>query len=655
LHKTYILNSKQSLQFFSSYRTGLLFWLLLIITAWAYWDGLESIFILDDEPNLESLSSIKGKNYLEEIGLYLYEGNAGTLKRPISLFTFALQAHQWPNNPFAFKYINLMIHLLNACLIFWLILLITRLLDLSEQHSRLLALLTTAVWVLNPTQISTVLYVVQRMAQLSVLFTLLGLLAYVLGRTQLHFKQLKSGYLWICLGVSLATMLALFSKENGVLLLLYILVLEFTLFNRLPKPAYWQIWRSLFLYLPLLGLIVYFIFKFDVFLNGYTVRDFTLSERLLTESRILLEYIWKIIIPNPQVLNLFHDDYIISKNLLDPPITLVSVIILLTAFALAIFLRHRQPVFSFAVLWFLAGHSIESSFIPLVLYFEHRNYLAMLGILFALVYGTVHILMMQKSFLRRLGVFFILGWLFLQMSLTWSEAKLWHNPLLQAVIWAKQKPMSRYAQSHAASVFIILGKYPQAVQYYQQMLHNFPQDTGPYALWLSVACFDSQVDLPEKQTMLQHFATAKGDIGAISGFRVLLEEHLDKGCDPQFPVELIGESLEKITQNPDLYPHYKADFYNLYARFIASQREYNKAIETADKSLQMESNINIKMFRLNWLIQADRLPEAMAYISQLRKEFNLVTLSLYTKHLDILRRYIQNIYKIRSPDKSSSS
>ncbi len=47
--------------------------------------------------------------------------------------------------------------------------------------------------------------------------------------------------------------------------------------------------------------------------------------------------------------------------------------------------RKKWPLFAFAVLWFFAGHALESTFLPLEYFFEHRNYLPLLGPIFALV------------------------------------------------------------------------------------------------------------------------------------------------------------------------------------------------------------------------------------------------------------------------------
>ena len=50
-------------------------------------------------------------------------------------------------------------------------------------------------------------------------------------------------------------------------------------------------------------------------------------------------------------------------------------------FSGSIFNSRRFPLAAFGIVWFLIGHSLESTFIPLELVHEHRNYLPLLGIL----------------------------------------------------------------------------------------------------------------------------------------------------------------------------------------------------------------------------------------------------------------------------------
>jgi hypothetical protein len=118
---------------------------------------------------------------------------------------------------------------------------------------------------------------------------------------------------------------------------------------------------------------------------GYAVRDFTLVERLMTEARVLWFYLSQILLPSHGAFAIYLDGFSVSRSLFQPPSTLFS----LVGWALVLVVvgfKHRWPMLSFGLLWFLVGHSLESTIVPLEIAHEHRNYLPALGPLLAAGY-----------------------------------------------------------------------------------------------------------------------------------------------------------------------------------------------------------------------------------------------------------------------------
>jgi tetratricopeptide (TPR) repeat protein len=245
----------------------------------------------------------------------------------------------------------------------------------------------TAIWLLHPLNLTTTLYVVQRMTSLSALFTVLGLALYVTGRTRQ--QEGRGGFSFILGGIIGCGALALMAKENGALLPLYALVVEWSLFRFAARDHFTR--RSLIglfvclILIPACTLVGYTALHPEWLLSAYRNRSFLLSERLLTEARILWTYIRLLVAPSVQELALYHDDIPVSRGLMEPVSTLWAVIGLGMAATTAIALRARAPMVSLGILWFFAGHLMESSFIGLELMHEHRNYLPELGILMALL------------------------------------------------------------------------------------------------------------------------------------------------------------------------------------------------------------------------------------------------------------------------------
>tara|TARA_B110000444_G_scaffold249013_1_gene273587 strand:+ start:1250 stop:1879 length:630 start_codon:yes stop_codon:yes gene_type:complete len=185
----------------------------------------------------------------------------------------------------------------------------------------MLGLLAAALWLLHPFNGSTTLYVVQRMAQLMTLFGLSSLLCYLKGR-RLVLLNPKQGLFLLCLSLFPFALLSVHSKENGVLLLLLIVVFEFSIFRLEPKNSALVAWFRVGVLAPLAMFGIYLVFTFADSVAAYEFRHFSLLERLLSESRILLIYLAKIFLPIDAGVSLFHGDFQISKSILNPLSTL---------------------------------------------------------------------------------------------------------------------------------------------------------------------------------------------------------------------------------------------------------------------------------------------------------------------------------------------
>ena len=133
------------------------FFALLGITVLVYWPGLAGVFMLDDIPNLSPLADNPELGELGRAYQFALSGRSSPLGRPLALSTFLLNDNAWPSSAWLFKYTNLMIHLVNGALLFWLLWLVCRYLPgASLQRRGFIALATTAFWLLHPLNVSTV-------------------------------------------------------------------------------------------------------------------------------------------------------------------------------------------------------------------------------------------------------------------------------------------------------------------------------------------------------------------------------------------------------------------------------------------------------------------------------------------------------------------
>nr|WP_315488773.1 hypothetical protein [uncultured Rhodoferax sp.] len=352
----------------------LLIWLLLFVI---YSSGLRGDFAFDDYVNIVNNPSLRADGDTKDSLLSAASsGITSPLGRPISMVSFALNYSLFGEKPFSFKLTNLVIHYVNALLMFLLITQLTRSTEsqIGKQDSYVLATAVAITWAVHPLNAMPVLHVVQRMTSLSALFMLLALCLYIYGRR----SKTLPGHISIVASLVVCWPAAIYSKETGLLLPLYLVLIEWLVlgtFKRLAKNTIR--WGCV-----IVGCLVLFVCwaNWAWIVGGYRMRDFTLAERLYTEPRVLWFYIQQLLVPIPQLYGLYHDDIAISRGWFDPPGTILAAVGWVTVAVLAFSQRNRRPLFTFAVFWFLASHILESTILPLEIAHEHRNYLASVGL-----------------------------------------------------------------------------------------------------------------------------------------------------------------------------------------------------------------------------------------------------------------------------------
>jgi tetratricopeptide (TPR) repeat protein len=440
------------------------------LTLLVYQPGLSGPFLFDDFPNLEKLGALGPIENWELLQAYLSSGFAGPTGRPISLASFLLDAKDWPADPAPFKRTNVLLHLLIGAILFPTIRKLLSAIGRSPREADWIALIAVTLWLLNPFLVSTTLYVVQRMTQLAALFSILGVWAYLQGRLWLPTRPYL-GYATLTISVVLATALAVFSKENGVLLPLLILTMEFALRFHWTTPGPDWRWKTVFLGLPALAIMIYLAMPLPNLASPIPTRNFSLAERLLTEPRLLWDYLFHLLIPHIQTRGLYQDGIVISTRFFKPWTTLPALLGLLTLGMGGCLARRRWPLLSLAILFFLAGHLLESTTIALELYFEHRNYLPAIFLFLPIAAGVVQLRNHVKPALVGFIAFTLSG---SYAMATWQGARLWGDENQLMLVWAETNPRSPRAQNSAAQTWLRLGLPDRAIAHLEQALRGMP-------------------------------------------------------------------------------------------------------------------------------------------------------------------------------------
>lgn len=409
-----------------------------------YMLGLSGGFYFDDEWNILRNQALQVDSFdLNGLWQAALSGTSGPFGRPLAMLSFALNHVFFGLDPYYFKIVNLFIHLMCGWTIYVLVILLSPHFPGMPVHNRrLFAFLVLLLWLLHPLNLTTVLYSVQRMTGLSALFCLLGMLAYVKARQLGRNKWKLRLSLFVCSFIVFWP-LALASKENAALFPVFLFILELV-FLRFRTSDQGEISKPLvfsylgFLAIPSIAVLVYFLIFPEWIVNGYSVRDFSLHERLMTEPRILLFYLGQIFLPSNSALGLFHDDIALSTSLISPWTTLPASLAVIFSSMWALAQVRKRPVMSFGILFFLAAHSLESSVFALELAHEHRNYLATFPVLMAIAYY----LLIGTLFTPRVRAVLSVCVIVFFGATTTIRAATWGTPVLHSVSELTNHPLS---------------------------------------------------------------------------------------------------------------------------------------------------------------------------------------------------------------------
>ncbi len=570
-----------------------LFVLLTVVTALAYWPGTRGVFLIDDYPNIVQNNALK--TLKPTFGSFLaaaLSSNSGPTRRPIAMATFAANVlaagggKKIGDDASAMKWTNVGIHLLNGLLVFILLrLLLGRYRRLypetSERACDWAALAVTAAWLLAPINLTAVLYVVQRMTSLAGTFSLLGLIAYMLGRRQLHEDPRSvRGWALLLATALICTPLALFSKEIGALTLLYALVIEWTLYGLRRADGRRAtgviVYFSLFLAVPAIAALAWLV-PDELRASAWSARPFTLGERLLTEGRVLWHYLWWTLVPDNRSLTLFHDAFPVSHGLFRPWSTLPAWAGIGVLLAAGILARRRYPLIAFGILWFLAGQVMTATFIPLELVFEHREYLPSLGV-YAALFGTLIVLTAHYAH-RRLVVAAMVAIIALYGAALGLRSTDWSNPLRQLAIAARDHPDSpRATYSYGRVLATYAYTHPKLVPVARKALEKAARVPGqgllPDATLIIMALRNNQTVNPALYyRMARLLAKRPADPGDISGLYSLVHcallDHDPCKLDPKLMTLVFASALTR--------PHPSSTIMTMYGNYLLNVSEQPRA------------------------------------------------------------------------------
>ncbi len=377
--------------------------LIAILTFLIYSNTFYAGFHFDDADNIAENYSIRNLgNWIDII-----RGQRG-----IAMLSFAINYAIGGLNVIGYHIVNLVIHITNGILVYFLIFLTLDRIDSFKGIAKKIAIYTALLFAVHPIQTQAVTYIVQRMESLSSMFMLIGLLLFIKGTET--SKTVSRVLLFVAVAVSY--LLGFKSKEVAITLPAIIILYDYCFLSEgNPKKLIgrWPIYGVL--------LVIFVLLAAPTFTGlqetpgeapsaGFGVQSITPKEYLFTQFNVLIYYITLLFVPINQNLDY---DFPVSKGLFEVPVVnpgtvlniplpppIVSLIILMTIIGFALYLltryasriTHHGRLIAFFVLWFFIILSPSSSFVPIIdVIFEHRLYLPSVGffVLFSLAFDRI--------------------------------------------------------------------------------------------------------------------------------------------------------------------------------------------------------------------------------------------------------------------------
>lgn len=596
----------------------------LLAVFFAFSLGWNGPIILDDNLHLPKLAGYDDTiDSRAEFAQLVFSGER-LIGRQLSYLSLLVDDNRWPTETAKFKRTNTLLHMLNGVLVFLFVRSLMRTLRgrLSESAKQAdwIALAAMAMWVVHPLHLSPTMMIIQRMTLLAGTFSLLAMICYLHGR-RIAAKHTLTGYAWMTFGFGACMTLGVFSKEPAVLTALYLLVIEFTLLSPFgpSRPPRWRIWAGVMLVLPL-ALVAFNYLRLAGYMDElYVKRDYDMTERLMTEARIVLQYLRVILLPSLSLSSPYHDDFVVSRGLFDPVTTLLSIVSIFGLVTTAIVRRQNWPLFAFALLWFFGGHLLESTILPLELYFEHRNYLPMLGFYVAIAYWVASF---TSHSYRRLGYLGVVLYTLLAATISLSSAQVWGRADLIAQVWSSERPASLRAQLDAIDYWTREGVSEQVNSHFETVLAHHPNNAGIYLLqYLIKQCNDPSAPLnaPSLDRIKEVIPKADFDHMSITALRWIKKERDKREC------RISWADMSTLTQlyleNPNFrnITSARAAFYLALADFKAQQRDLDGILQALDGAYDSRPNFDTALQQAWWLATAKRFEEAEKYLVKARE------------------------------------
>jgi len=568
---------------------------IILLGAVLYSNILNAPFVFDDHISIKENDSIRSiAESFKNISSNRY----------LVLLSFAFNYAAGGLKPFGYHLINNIIHVINALLVYYLVILTfktpfftSRLTPHASRHF-FVAFFSAFIFIAHPIQTQAVTYISQRAASMAAMFYLLSLVMYIKWRLRNQDAGIRMQHAsWIMYLCSLLfAILAMKTKETAFTLPVVIALYEFSFFNKTPdaKVSLSNLKRFLYLLPILLTLLIIPLsmvnFKApleaitqDINIQSRETVNISRADYFLTQSRVIVTYLRLLVLPVNQSLDYSYPVY---HSFFDLQVFL-SFLCLVMLFGIAVYLfylsrktHHALRLTAFGISWFFITLSVESSIIPIRdIIVEHRLYLPSIGFFIAAVLSVEYFF----SNVRLKIALMLVIVLVLSIS-TYNRNTIWKDPqaLWEDVI--AKSPNNARAYNNLGVELKNKGEYDKAIEQLEKSLKADKNYTSVY------------FNLGDVQYRLGNYEDAV----------VYLKKALTLKLNQQLRLDVLnklgrtysatgqaGSAIDAFKEAIKVYPAAVAPYNNLGVQYIKIG-EFDLAIEMLESALKIREEQYIR-------------------------------------------------------------
>jgi tetratricopeptide (TPR) repeat protein len=529
------------------------------------WD--DNRYVLDN-PHIKALNL---NSSIQTFSIF-YDGHY----HPLTLLSLAVDYQLSGLNPRGYHVTNLVLHLINTFLVFWLVFL------LFEKRDRTIPLVTALLFGISTMHVESVAWASERKNLLFATFFLLSLIVYL--------RYLKTDRTWIYFVALALFVCSLLSKVMAIPLSITLFLVDYFLNRNLLSRKVW-LEKIPFLLIAIIFGVVAIIAQKSSWGDHLSQEHFSFFERILFSGYAFVTYIVKLIIPYK--LSGFYPypkdvgGFIVIRNVL---FVLISIVIVLGAF----YYRNKRKTVSFGLLFFVINIFLLLKLfeVPAGDYImaDRYAYIPSVGIFILIATGFKY-LISSSILLKRIGISLLVVYVLFLSLQTFNRLSVWRDDITFYTDVISKYPEAELAYTNRGAIRKENHQYTKALADFNKAIQLGKNDFKAYAnrgaVYSDLGQYEKAVIDYKKAASLN---TGNPDILASYGFAQL------QTGDFNGAIKTLNESLAIHGLNPEAYTNRGTAKFNL-GDFEGAIADYE--IASAQDPTYVNAHFNRGLAKIN--------------------------------------------------------